>query len=124
MEQTKLQLEAGKAFRVQDGRKAMIAGRNNSGFWCGVLQDWSEVKLWHDDGRSVSGHRNTDIVAEWFELKRIKGFIAFRFVDAAIVALTSHVHETAAEARRIYGDETTAIIEIDVLEGQGLEDGQ
>lgn len=125
-----LTLEAGKYYRTRDGRKAYIVGQNPfdkddadigfpfGGFVRGGNGDCLE--WWRGDGRFEVREDAMDLVAEWVEPKRIKGFIALKYTGNSFVAVTSHVHGTLEEAMKMFKGDTSAIVEIDILEGVGL----
>lgn len=123
-----LTLEAGKYYRTRDGKKAFVAGKNPFEDleypFIGVLQsDASSSDSWAVDGRYIVGEKsNDDLVAEWVEPKRVTGWIAM-LVDGYTgdyPAHTTHVFATRQEAVESFNGAPFAVIEIDVLEGHGL----
>lgn len=125
-----LTLEAGKYYRTRAGRKAYISGINpfpdgSHIRAIGVIVD-SGVKGWNMCGAySLSSDHAFDLVAEWFEPKRIKRAINF-YRDGSLV---SHPDRASADsgARDLdsgkFDPDRIACIEIDVEEGHGLGEG-
>ncbi len=133
MNDTKLQLEAGKFYRTRDGKKAYVCGSLGANPFTGQkkscpVQGYIEghgQTSWTEQGGYVVGEDNGyDLIAKWVEPKRIKGWIAIGGSDFGTVQ-TSHCLETKTEACGVFEDDyrrkPLACIEIDVLEGQGLE---
>ncbi|MEY9375985.1 hypothetical protein [Rhizobium leguminosarum] len=128
-----LTLEAGKYYQTRDGRKVYIVGQNpfdkdddDIGFpFGGFVQRHKGdcLEWWRADG--VFGVRQDalDLVSEWIEPKRIKGWIAVfgRDEGASSLAAVSDVFATREQVLAAIHRPATAIINIDVLEGAGLE---
>lgn len=127
MNETKgLTLEAGKYYRTRDGRKAVVIGcspfaSTNSNYRvAGFIEDFSIGAAWKTDGKWGDGLDNRDLVAEWVEPKRIKGWVNIRLVDGRFNF--GMLHATHGEALKLIDarEPVLACIEIDVLEGEGL----
>ncbi|TPL94771.1 hypothetical protein [Mesorhizobium sp. B2-3-10] len=117
-----IKFQAGKLYRTRSGRKAFVAavdhfgemkGRQVAGFVenCGAI-------TWTLDGRHVGGKESFgDLVAEWAEPRRVSGFLN---VDANGIVRR---FDTRAEADHPLARNSNRIacIQLDVLEGQGLE---
>ncbi len=120
-DKTALTLEAGKFYKTRIGKKAFVAGLcpfsdinidcRATGFIEGRTQtcDWMENGTW---GLGVVDDR--DLVAEWVEPKRIKGWLNI-YGDRRSGIL--HCARGSADS---VGHGRIACIEIDVLEGAGL----
>lgn len=70
-EQPPLVIEPGKYYRMKNGRKAFVAGRNpfrQDYPWLGCIDDDVTCQTWCEDG-SFSPARNSDfdLIAEWEE---------------------------------------------------------
>ncbi len=127
-----LKLEAGKYYRTQDGRKAFVAFigetpfKKDDGETAIVIlgEDLGEAHYPWANGR-ISKRADLedplDLVAEWVEPKRITGWLAFSSKDATpFASFVTHLHHTKEEAELAYGGDASAVIFIDVLEGEGL----
>lgn len=128
MNEPKLQLEAGKFYRTRDGGKAYVCGRhpfdktpNHMPFFGFVEKEGQyTVFWWHLDGTAGESVPHSTLVAEWVEPKRIKGWVATDGMFCSQISKTKL--EAVKEFRRAYlGGDIIACIEIDVLEGQGLD---
>ncbi|MBZ9674537.1 hypothetical protein [Mesorhizobium sp. ES1-1] len=131
MNAPKLQLEAGKYYRTRDGRKAVVVGLSpfegtgETFVAAGYIETEPTVMTWSMDGffSPTRNNHHRDLVAEWVEPKRIKGFVALWDIGhgGSLIAGCSHVYLTldAAKAEGFCG--VIAYVEIDVLEGQGLD---
>jgi hypothetical protein len=119
-----ISIETGKSYKTRSGEKAVVFGQHPTahtmtlcGFIAHGLRDFAVT--WNTNG-SVAGEggkpNGNDLIAEWVEPKRIKGWlsIAAGYADAPIC-------ETREEAIRRFSGEPAACIFIDVLEGQGLD---
>ncbi len=126
-----LTLEAGKFYRTRGGQKAEIVAKGADGV--GEFHQFigwrnGAVEGWREDGRyRMGGEYEYDLVAEWVEPKRIKGWLTI--TDTAGGAKTRDGHyfagsitlgQTKDEALAFSTDKVVACIEIDVLEGHGL----
>ncbi|MET4294738.1 hypothetical protein ABIB06_006571 [Bradyrhizobium sp. LB8.2] len=136
----KLKLEAGKYYRTRDGRKAFVGCvgnpfQQNQCEWDGAI-GWVETnggcqyrESWREDGRAAAAtNHDLDLVAEWKEPKRIKGWVnVFLLTDKYGPNLGESItrpYATREEADKDVDRWETprfACIEIDVLEGQGLD---
>jgi len=118
-----LKLEIGKYYRTSEGAKVLILAKAE-GYDCFLGQ---AMNGWADDGcflkYTPDGHcskandRWNKLVAEWKEPKRIHGFINIYRGGEAVGGLRDTKEE--ANERALKG--RIACIEIDVLEGQGLD---
>lgn len=125
-----LTLEAGKFYRTRDGRKAQVAGVNpfhdNAFCYVGWICGEGGNIGWKEGGKNGC-NSNLDLVAEWVDPKRIKGWIAIGHQQNIHVPhfRTSNCFENAELAKQMfrsdYKVEPDACIEIHVLEGQGLK---
>jgi hypothetical protein len=143
METANLQLEAGKYYRTVCGKKAYVAATNPFGasgdgvsdyVVAGFIEGYGAV-TWTRDGRQATFTDSpADLVAEWVEPKRIKGWVnVFAGVNPYIPGSTvgevevhlgsvkSTKEDCEAAVRHRSDKHRIACIEIDVLEGQGLE---
>lgn len=129
-----LTLEAGKYYRTRGGKKVFIVGQNPfdtleddvefpfGGFVQGNSGD--TLEWFREDG--VHGVRvggALDLVAEWVEPKRIKGWVNFYIDTYQLKENHVRVFETREAADDTIGvleGKRIACIEIDVLEGHGL----
>ena len=83
------------------------------------------MQWWRDDGVFGVRESQSDIVAEWVEPKRIKGWLNIYYQDSAGDFQAGYVFAKRAMADKQCGDATRiACIEIDVPEGHGMEGGQ
>lgn len=116
-----IKLEAGKYYRTHGGDKVFIAGKSpfekRPFEFCGFVENQG-TQSWTAEGKFFTGKNSSayDIVAEWKEPKRVKGWLAIGvgYADAKI-------EDTREEALKAFGGDAVACIEIDVLEGQGLD---
>ncbi|MGR9413700.1 hypothetical protein [Rhizobium leguminosarum] len=138
-----LTLEVGKYYRTRDGKKAyagyvMAESPFNGSKPLYPVSGWvaGEVmpQCWNFDG-SLYGPEDEhkfDLVAEWVEPKRIRGWVNIypgnrpRQTDVegfSPKAHAGHVYKTRKQADVAAADKVIRIacIEIDVLEGVGLE---
>lgn len=125
-----LTLEAGKYYRTRDGRKAFLAGRNpfESSIqlvWTGYVEGGIAIYGWLASGhfRYADGREDDcDLVAEWVEPKRIKGWVNIyphpNMPQDVIVNNALHETKEKADGHSVGG--RIACIEIDILEGHGL----
>lgn len=120
-----LTLEEGKYYRTRGGKKAFVAGTNpfNDEGMCAVV-GFIDGKLgyvsWDRKGAWLSAPGDSfDLVAEWVEPKRIKGFLA---IGQRVTGDIKGTHAEAVQEFAKYGDVSNirAVIEVDVLEGHGL----
>lgn len=126
-----LKIEAGKYYRTSRGERALVLHRTEGEAdtlpIIGIIGD--RVVRWHTDGGNdhvaystyLRGSHDDDLVAEWVEPKRIKGFLSIYPHNEQV-----YFHRTREEALRSgmngYGKFVpVALVEIDVLEGNGLE---
>lgn len=116
-------IEAGKFYRTHDGKKAFVGAQRPEQFnglseqcgFSGFVDGLDYVIAWKADGSAVESYSNLSLVAEWVEPKRIKGWLN---IDAdGLVWLEKNREEADKDAC----DDRIACIEIDVLEGQGLD---
>jgi hypothetical protein len=129
-----LTLEAGKYYRTRAGMKAYISGATPDGFanddadgkFAGFINGVG-ARSWSEDGTYIEGGEDGyDLVAEWVEPKRIKGWVNVYSAGHSESPYGNSprggVYSTKEEANRsvLYGVERIACIEIDVLEGCGL----
>jgi len=141
----KLKIEAGKYYRTRDGRKARIdciiePVMGKLKYPCvGELEGWlsKTPPSWQLDGSFDSVEREQDLVAEWKEPKRIKGWMNIydqlhEDLQATVVAEGSAFPGTTIFSNKLKADEAAvkaaawsgnriACVEIDVLEGQGVD---
>lgn len=123
MEETKLQLEAGKYYRTRGGEKAFVGTKapfgsvHKSYVFLGHIEGREFCYSWAENGKYSVSKDGLDLVAEWVEPKRIKGKVLLWGNSEA---------RFLPDGKRSYFDMSgcVASIEIDVLEGQGLEGGQ
>lgn len=139
-----IKLEAGKYYRTRDGRKAFVSGKNpfsdTQCCICGFIEGYGSTS-WTIDGNYYSDKSDVayDLIAEWKEPKRIKGWVniysevvctnrrrRFASHDSAfpgsdIFLTRQEANRAASHAAEIEGDTRIACIEIDVLEGEGLD---
>lgn len=135
-----LTLEAGKYYRTRDGRKVFVVGFGdpflNRPFYevLGRIQGVDSPRSWNAMGFHINGcESGADLVAEWVEPKRIKGFVnLYKGTNPYISGSTygeveahfGSVKFTREECDRVAADHPyklrIACIEIDVLEGHGL----
>jgi hypothetical protein len=136
MEETKLQLEAGKSYRCRQGKKVYIFGpspfKNDASRYAfyGVTEGDPDPTAWRADGTYLGQDTRDrrDLVAEWVEPKRIKGWVNFYYREAEgrfLIGRTLYdSRERATEMGKMDAVPYTACVEIDVLEGHGLEGGR
>ncbi|MBB4345161.1 hypothetical protein [Rhizobium leguminosarum] len=131
-----LTLEVGKYYRTRDGKKAyagyvMAESPFNGSKPLYPVSGWVDgeamPQCWNLDGslHEPENEHKFDLVAEWIEPRRIKGWVAVGAETGSHVRCT-HIHPSKEAAIRYlrgpsYNDNTFAVIEIDVLEGTGLE---
>ncbi|MEH2700239.1 hypothetical protein GFL93_09315 [Rhizobium leguminosarum bv. viciae] len=137
-----LTLEAGKYYRTRDGRKAFVSATAPEGFsnpdtdgqFAGFI-DGMGARMWGNDGGYLDFDQSDyDLMAEWGEPKRIKGWVNVysgndenygnpHNIDSS--QHCGHVYPKRAHADiaavSLSGRNRIACIEIDVLEGAGLE---
>ncbi|RWE44218.1 hypothetical protein [Mesorhizobium sp.] len=130
---TKLQLEAGKYYLTRDGRKGFVAGSSPFGSTVdchqvvGYIDCDTHALGWGKDGFYWANKDEDarDLVAEWVEPKRIKGWVnIYPDVNGNMpskVIVNNCLHGTKDDADDHAMTGRIACIEIDVLEGQGLE---
>ncbi|MGG7581717.1 hypothetical protein [Rhizobium sp. Nf11,1] len=119
-----LTLEAGKYYRTRDGRKAFVSGTNpfSEGSHIraiGVVYG-NGVQGWDLSGAfsSLGGH-GLDLVDEWVEPKRIKGWLnVYPENDESFDIVKYHPTREQADVSAL--STRIACIKIDVLEGEGL----
>jgi len=130
-----LTLEPGKYYRTRDGRRAFLTTTINnnpfrsdgdgrypvSGFIEGDgRNDWSASGEFYENGMN---NHNGDLIAEWVEPKRIKGWLNINRplgAECGDVASTGNVWASKEHADVCASERRIACIEIDVLEGEGL----
>jgi hypothetical protein len=135
-----LTLEAGKYYRTRNGRKALAAAimpknpfkeGGEVGYPIRGYIDGFGAGSWTSNGHFGDDHYDDDrdLVAEWVEPKRIKGWVALQLHkercvggnrDASATAYVSHLYGSREEAAQMYAGDPSALVEIDVLEGHGL----
>ncbi|MGO7756840.1 hypothetical protein ACC761_06405 [Rhizobium ruizarguesonis] len=125
-----LTLEAGKFYRTESGKKAYVAAASffgeigngiNPYTVCGFIEGCGAVS-WTWEGKQVVGCDSLgDLVAEWTESKRIKGWVNIRLVEGGVNFGVVHDTQAAALSKKDVREPVFACIEIDVLEGAGLE---
>jgi len=131
-----LTIEAGKYYRTRSGRTAFVAavtlpnpntGENRIYPALGYIEGRDET--WKLSGANMSGRtHDDDLVAEWVEPKRIKGWISVAgniskhdpIIDGKLYAGSLTIWPTRQEAIEGSTGALLACIEIDVLEGDGL----
>lgn len=121
-----LTLEAGKYYRTKDGRKAYVVGKHPFDKnpevlpFCGFVdgERTSEAYWWDKKGTPGRGVPQTQLVAEWVEPKRIKGWVN-AWMEGGSLRFGATLHATRAQALE-HTEGQFACIEIDVLEGHGL----
>ncbi|ACI54429.1 hypothetical protein Rleg2_1135 [Rhizobium leguminosarum bv. trifolii WSM2304] len=135
MNETKaLTLEAGKYYRTREGEKVFVAGIGIFGLTnrhrVAVLTDQNgeDCLRWYaEDGKFniYNDEEPADIVAEWVEPKRIKGFACvFAATSSKNSGVLSDIRPTKEAALEPFRPEMVkAVIEIDILEGHGLNGG-
>ncbi|MGO8502796.1 hypothetical protein AB9F35_15025 [Rhizobium leguminosarum] len=125
-----LTLEVGKYYRTAKGKKALCIGKDSQGQWFFEAMNDNHNKLDRfyrvdSSGRNIAGNDFWHIEAEWDEPKRIKGWIAVfgreGGLDLSSLASVSDVFATREQVIAAIHRPATGIIEIDVLEGAGLE---
>ncbi|MHC2315172.1 hypothetical protein ACVIHC_002218 [Bradyrhizobium diazoefficiens] len=117
----KLKIESGKFYRTSGNLKALCVGQLKDGrFVFECLNDMPRNKdqiIFGDQDGKTAANDSWQIVAEWKEPKRIHGFINIYRGGEAIGGLRDTKEE--ANERALKG--RIACIEIEVLEGQGLD---
>lgn len=147
MNAPKLQLEAGKYYRTRDGDKVFVAALNlfddasdhPVAVIIGNNDDEDDLQWYSPEGRLNAysfSPKGSDIVSEWVEPKRIKGWVNLydkacfnqKLVDVGVASVGHAVHPSQDDALRRahaceaqYGIKLLACIEVDVLEGQGRD---
>jgi len=131
-----IKLEAGKFYQTRDGRKAFVAalvenpfGETESIYVArGYINDKNVERGWTASGIWYVGEDNkNDLIAEWTEPKRIKGWLNISSQATASPGYHSfqctHIFKTRELADQFANNvgPRIACIEIDVLEGQGLD---
>lgn len=124
---SELKLEAGKYYRTSNGRKAYVAAINM------MLPDCEELRtvgyIPYEDGNGViptiwwsngQASNSPSLIAEWVEPKRIKGKM-FIFETNIGVHGSYICADPDKKPGLPIGAKPLACIEIDVLEGQGLD---
>lgn len=125
-----LKIEAGKFYRTRGGKKAFVAYVGNP-FSEGNEQEeaigWVEKangyrESWCRDGKFYRhrGLSEYDLVAEWKEPKRIKGWLNVYLDEDNGSPTVGMLNKSKSECPKDTG--RVACIGIDVLEGEGLED--
>ncbi|MBR0721781.1 hypothetical protein [Bradyrhizobium manausense] len=129
----KLKIEAGKFYRTRSGAKAFVAMDKRNPFnpddeypilaYIDEEPETNTHKWLNPDGREyASKEYEHDLVAEWREPKRIKGWLNVYLPGDGRDEMFSCVHKTREKADAVmFASERIACIEIDVLEGQGLD---
>jgi hypothetical protein len=119
-------------YKARNGEKIEVVGRAANGRWVGLDARGSPT-AYSDDGiyRPEWGNNKcqNDLVAEWVEPKRIKGWLAIGVKgerEAGLSAICGNIGLTQEDAtnsfNRIFAKYSpVACIEIDVAEGQGLD---
>ncbi|TBG41875.1 hypothetical protein ELG77_08880 [Rhizobium leguminosarum] len=125
-----LTLEVGKYYRMRNGRKAIVtcdSGANPFGgeddkFPLNGYADGFEAGIcWTAKGKTSGWNSECDIIGAWVEPQRIMGWLAICSADnGQIIYPGRQMHPTAAIALEA-NPNAIACIEIDVLEGAGLE---
>jgi hypothetical protein len=127
-----LTLEVGKYYRTRDGKKAyagyvMAESPFNGSKPLYPVSGWVDGEVmpqcWNLDGslHEPENEHKFDLVAEWVEPRRIMGWLAICSADnGQIIYPGRQMHPTAAIALRA-SPNAIACIEINVLEGAGLE---
>ncbi|MVO95102.1 hypothetical protein [Rhizobium leguminosarum] len=128
-----LTLAAGKYYRTRDGRKAFVSAVSVADPESGLVRRYPAIgyiagreETWQACGRNMTDRiYKYDLVAEWIEPKRIKGWVALGR-DLGDFVRCTHIHPSKEAAIKnlrghAYNDDAFACIEIDVLEGAGLE---
>lgn len=129
-----LTLEAGKYYRTRNGKKAFVGyvmadNPFNAAKPMYPASGWIEEEefpqCWNLDGslHSADEEHKKDLVAEWVEPKRIKGWVNVnptQFLTMGDVASSGNVWSTKQLADNAASPNRIACIEIDVLEGEGL----
>lgn len=110
-------------YRERSGGKAQIVGQLSNGDWLGEGSDKSASR-YNKSGIFAPDislrESDFDLVAEWVEPKRIKGWIAIgSIVNGDIKPTCSAAIKDYRESG--YSGKLLACIEIDVLEGAGLD---
>ena len=138
-----LKIEAGKYYRTRGGDKAWMGCDIRTGGYGGIYPFIGVVggyrQSWASDGSSIYGEQSPfDIIAEWKEPKRIKGWVNIwdrmhedlRGVAAeegnafpgTNVYLSKDDADRAAKNAANWSDSNRiACIFVDVLEGEGLD---
>lgn len=120
--------EAGKYAKTRGGHKAFVSAiiqnpmqdKQPSYSVIGFVEGSDDRITWTSDGRFISGNEDDfDLVAEWVEPKRIKGWV--NVYDSALSSESAGgVHPTKRDADEYAMPHRLACIEIDVEEGHGL----
>ena len=92
----------------------------------GELEGWSSTSVpsWALDGSFDCIERQQDLVAEWVEPKRIKGWVNIYLSKLPGGYECGSFYRTKEEAnhwKSYKGGERVACLPVDVLEGQGLD---
>lgn len=122
-----LTLEVGKYYLTREGKRAFVSGNNPFTYGShirliGVVDGWG-VQGWDANGvYTTMGQHYLDLVAEWVEPKRIKGWVNIyphpNMPQDVIVNNALYETKEKADGHSVGG--RIACIEIDVLEGHGL----
>jgi len=135
-----LTLEAGKYYKTRDGRKAFVGALNQPSPFgnlkdmypaAGYIEGEDSARSWMLNGELYNNAKafEADLVAEWVEPKRIKGWVNIYAAkmnpddgDIQDVRVGQVVHNTRELAAKYQLGKLIACIEIDVLEGHGLNE--
>lgn len=137
-----LTLEVGKYYRMRNGRKAIVTcdsganpfgGEDDKFPFNGYAEGFEAGICWTAKGKTSGWNSECDIIGAWVEPKRIKGWVNIYPKQLGVCGTTydhesdsafsfgSHHYANRDMADRYAGVNRIACIEIDVLEGAGLE---
>ena len=126
MEETNTFMQVGEFVRSSAGNKGFVVGKSSDGRFIvecinGMPRDDEQFLLTDSTGRNA-GDDAWRFVGKWVEPKRIRGWMNVYRLDEAGDFQAGYVFAKRESADRQVGAATRlACIEIDVLEGAGLE---
>ena len=105
-----MKIEAGKYYKTRGGSRAFIGAKKPEGFngdydFFGVVEEarsekWISGSCWKANGRTVLANDDHDIVGEWKETKRIKGWVSLK---------ANPDHEGDYDAATLFTDKNRAL---------------
>lgn len=121
-----MKLEAGKFYKMRNGNKAFVVGLSEQAhsfkfIGTSVRGDFTDVHAWKEDGGFGNGEKDDrDLIAEWVEPKRIKGWVNIYNTPGGNYECGSYFSDKSEADTWTEYAERVACIEIDCLEGEGL----